>query len=438
MDFVILLVLMLVSGLFAMAEISIVSSRKVRLEQMAADGHRGASSALYLASHPMVFLSTIQIGITVIGILAGVFGEKRLAAHVGQWLEPLVEAAPTRELIASALIVVAVTYLTLVLGELAPKRIGLHHAERIAAALAPPMNLLARVASPLVKLLTASTDLVVRAVGIRGGKTEEVTEEEVRILIEQATRAGVFTTAEEELLKSAFRLADRDVQMLMTPRTEVDWIDLESPPEEQLRRVAGSRHSRFPVGRGSLDNIEGVLVAKDILHESIEGQEWDAAALMQKPLLVPEGTSALRFLELLKAERGGLAMVIDEYGGVAGLVSLADVLEALVGELPGIDEPDEGMAVQRADGSWLIDGLMPIDQFKELFDLAALPDEAQYVTAAGFVMHELGRLPRAADRVEFESYEIEVVDMDGKRVDKVLVQPVLEPQGGEPGDSQPT
>jgi putative hemolysin len=422
-EIVILILLIAANGVFAMSEMAIVSARKARLQQFADDGDEGARAALALAEAPNVFLSTVQIGITLIGILAGAFGgatlANRVAAAAGQvrWL------APYANEIGIGVVVLLITYLSLVMGELAPKRLALNKAETIAARVARPMYALSRLTAPIVHVLSASTDLLLRAVGARPSSEPPVTEEEIKIMIAQGAEVGVFEKAEKELVTGVFRLAERRVSTLMTPRPEIVWFDIDEPPQEIWRQMAASGHSAFPIYEGVMDNVLGIVNAKDLWARTVAGQPIDLRQMLVPPLFVPESTPALRVLELLRETRRHLALVIDEFGSIQGLVTLFDILEAIVGEIPSAAPWDEPEVVQREDGSWLLDGALPVDEMRELFDLDRLPDQERgaYETLGGFVMMMLGRIPTAGDHFEWEGLRFEVVDMDRLRVDKVLV-----------------
>jgi putative hemolysin len=395
------------------------------LQQWAEEGNARARIALELANTPNQFLSTIQIGITLVGILAGAFGGATIANKLTALLSTIPWLAPYSHLLGLVVVVLVITYLSLVIGELVPKRLALNNPERIAMAIATPMRALSRIAHPAVYLLGHSTEVLLQAIGMRPSPEPLVTEEEIRVLIAQGTQAGMFEEAEQEMVERIFRLGDRRVSMVMTPRTEIVWLDREAPPEEIRHIITTSVHSRFLVAEGSLDNSLGVVHAKDLLAHSLGQQPVDLITPLQQPLYVPESMPALRVLELFKQSGTHIALVIDEYGGIQGLVTPSDILEAIVGDLPVAGEQLEPLAVQREDGSWLLDGMLPVDEFRDLLDLGELPGEDQgiYQTLAGFVIMQLGRIPVAADKFEWEGLNIEVVDMDGNRVDKVLVTP---------------
>jgi len=424
-ELLILLFLLIANGVFAMSEIAIVSARKARLQQWANEGNTKARAALDLANAPNQFLATIQIGITLVGILAGAFGSATLAKELAVVLNDLPLLAPYSQAISFGVVVISITYLSLIVGELVPKRLALNSPERIASAIASPMRGLSHLAYPAVRLLSISTDAVLRLLGIQPTAEPPVTEEEIRVLIDQGTRAGMFEAAEQAMVGRVFRLGDRRVSAVMTPRTEIVWLDRNASPEEIRRTIAESVHSRFVVAQGSLDNVLGVVHAKDLLARSLGTQAIDLFVSLQQPLFVPESMQALALLELFKQSGTHIALVMDEYGGIQGLVTPSDILEAIVGDLPLPGEQAEPQVVQREDGSWLLDGMVSVDEFKELLHLSDLPGEDQglYKTLAGFVMMQLGRIPQAAHSFEWEGLRFEVMDMDGNRVDKVLVMP---------------
>ena len=434
-EFVFVLLLILVNGLFAMAEMAVVSARKARLQQRTNQGDARARAALELANAPNQFLSAVQIGITLVGILAGAFGGATLARELAARLSPIPLLAPYSEAISLGIVVLGIAYLSLVLGELAPKRLALNNPERIAAAVAIPMRILSRFASPVVRFLSASTDVVLRISGVRPSTEPPITEEEIKILIDQGTRAGVFETMEPDLVARVFRLGNRQVSALMTPRMEIAWLDLEDSPEAIHQAIVGSVHSLFPVGQASLDNLMGVVRAKEVLARCLAGQPLDLKASLQEPLFVPEKMPALKVLERFKQSSQRMALVIDEFGGIQGLVTHTDILEALVGDMLVVAEQAVPQAVKRQDGSWLVDGMLLVDEFKEILRLEELPGEERvgYQTVGGFVLSQKGCIPSAGQFFEWRGLRFEVIDMDGLRVDKVLVTPV---QSG--GSNRPT
>jgi putative hemolysin len=431
MEVVVLLLLIVVNGVFAMSEIAVVSARKARLQQWAAEGSAQARSALELANSPNRFLSTVQVGITLIGVLAGAFGEATLAADLAAGLRRLPGLAAYSDVLALAVVVLGITYLSLVIGELVPKRLALQNPERIAAAVAVPMRTLSVIAFPLVRVLSVSTDAVLRLLGARPSQDPPVTEEELKLLIRQGTRAGVFEEAEQDMLTGVLQLGDRRVGALMTPRMEIVWLDVEDPPDAIREKIVRSGYSRYPVCQGSLDEVLGVVQVKDILVRYLAGEPIDLRSILVWPPFVPESAPAAAPLELFKESGLHMALVINEYGSLEGLVTLQDLLEEIVGEV----EMEEPQIVRRQDGSWSLDGMLPIDEFKELFEIRELPGEpkGQYQTLGGFVMAYLGRIPDTGDVFHWGGMDFEVVDMDGRRVDRVVVRPAEQPAGPDEG-----
>jgi len=428
LDLIVILLLPIANAFFVMSEMAVVSARKVRLQQMANQGDIRAQAALELANAPNRFLAIVQVGITLIIIVSGAFGERvistRLAPVVALLPFPLL--TPYSEAIASAIAVFFVTYLTLVIGELVPKRLALNNPERIAAAIAMPMQTFATIASPVVYLLSASTDLLVWLSGIKPSTAPEVTEEEIKVLLEQGTEAGTFEAAEQDMVEQVFRLGDRSVNALMTPRPDIIWLDLEDSAEENRQKMVDSAHSRFPVCQGDLDKVLGVIHVTDLLDRSLFGQPFDLTVSLRQAVYVPESTRGLKVLELFKQTGTHIMLVVDEYGITQGLVTLKDILEEIVGDVSSKDKPEDPQAVQREDGSWLLDGMLPIDKFFEIFELEELPSEHQdsYQTLGGLVINHLGRLPVMAEHFEWEGLRFEVMNMDNNRVDKVLVSPM--------------
>lgn len=429
MEIIVLLFLILLNGLLAMAEAAFIASRKARLAAASERGDRGARIALQLAENPTKFLSTGQVGITMIGILSGAIGERSLVRDLSAWLATFGPIAPYAQIIALLVVVVLLTYISLVLGELAPKRLAMHSPERIASFLAAPMNAIARAASPLVRLLSVSTDGLLRLFGVSPISTDQVTEEEVRAMVEQGAEAGVFEETEQRIVERVFRLSDRVVGELMVPRTEIDWLPADASPDRIRVAVATSPHSHFPVCRDGLDDLIGVVHVKDLVKNGLLTERVELSELIQPPLYIPESLAALKALETFREARTHLAFVTDEYGGLVGLITLNDLVESIVGEVTSVSEGEEPMTVQRADGSWLLDGLLPVDHLRELMEVKKLPkeDEAEYATVGGLVMAYLGRIPRAGDRFEWDRFTFEVMDMGRQRVDKVLLSMRPEP-----------
>lgn len=423
-EIVLILVLIVANGIFSGSEIAVVSARKIRLEQLAEQGNGQARAALRLANAPNDFLSAVQIGITLIGILSGAVGGATLARR----LEPVIASIPLlkawSEGLSVAVVVGVITYLSLVIGELLPKRIALNNPEAVACAVARPMRWLARWTAPLVQLLGASTDLLLNLLGIRSSSEPDLTEEEIKALVRQGAESGVLDEAEHDMVQRVFRLGDRSIRALMTPRTEICWLDLNTTREQQLKLVTDSNHSRLPVAHGNLDDCIGILRGRNLLASALEGDAVDLKALLQPPLYITESARALNVIEQFRQTGVHIALVTDEYGGIEGLVTLTDLMEAIVGDLPSAEDLDEPQIIRREDGSWLLDGALDISEFKDLLQRTSLPDEASgsFHTLGGFVLHVLGRVPRAGDHFNWDDLRFEVMDMDGKRIDKVLVE----------------
>jgi len=422
-EILLIFLLLVLNGVFAMSEIAVISSRKVRLQQKAEEGDARAKAALELANSPNRFLSTIQIGITLIGILAGALGGATLADKLGAWLKGFDALKQYGDGIALAIVVILTTYFSLVIGELLPKRLGLLNPEQVAMAAAKPMRFLSKITAPLVKILSASTDFGLRLLGASPSKEPPITEEEIKVLMEQGTLVGVFEEAEQDMIEGVFRLNDRPIDSIMTPRTEIEWLDLNETKEEILLEIKQSRHNSFPVAQENLDNVVGMLSAKDFLEKMLAGETFNITDLLQPPLFIPDSMSSLRALERIKDAGVHEALVLDEYGGLLGMVTLYDILKAIVGEIPGPGTETEPKAVRREDGSWLLDGLLSIDEVKEVLEVNELPDENRigYQTLGGFMMSQMGRIPDVGQHFEWKGMRFEVIDMDGRRIDKVLV-----------------
>jgi putative hemolysin len=420
-----ILLLTLANGIFSGSEIAVVSARKVRLEQLADRGNRRARIALRLANAPNDFLSTVQIGITLIGILSGAVGGATLTQRIKPFFDRIPSVQPYSEGVSVAIVVTLITYLSLVLGELVPKRIALNDPEQIACTVAPPMRFLSRLTAPLVHLLGKSTDALLRLIGIRASAEPELTEDEIKVLIRQGAESGVLEEAEHEIVQRVFRLGDRPIKSIMTPRTEIVWLDIESALDENLQEVMESNHSRFPVGRETLDNCLGIVRGRHLLSARLSSAVVNLEGFLQPPLYVAKSARALNVLEQFKQTGMHIALVTDEYGGIEGLVTLNDLMEAIVGDLPSAEDQEDPLIIQRDDGSWLVDGSLDINELKDLLEKESLPDEStdSFQTLGGFVMHYLGHIPRSSDHFEWSGLRFEVMDMDGTRVDKVLVIP---------------
>jgi magnesium and cobalt exporter, CNNM family len=422
-EIVIILVLILANGVFAMAETAFVSSRKSRLQQRANAGDSRARAALELANAPNQFLSTVQLGITLIGILAGAFGGATIADALAVYLRTLPWLAPYSQTVAFALVVACITYLSLVIGELVPKRLALNNPERIAASLVGPMRVLSALAAPFVHMLSLSTDAVLRLLRLRPPAEPPITEEEINVLIEEGRQAGTFEAAEQHMVEHIFHLADRRVSSVMTHRPDIVWVDPDDPVVEMRETIRQSGYSRFPVCRGTLDNVLGVVHVSDLLLQVLDGQQLDVRAAAQEPLYVVESTNSLKVLELFKQTGTQAALVVQEYGEIQGFVTLTDILEVIVGEFASEDEVERLETVQREDGSWLLDGMVPLEEMKAILHLRTFPEEdrGDFETVSGLVMYQLGRIPSAGDHFEWGRYRFEVTEMDGRRVGQVLV-----------------
>lgn len=425
-DIGIIVILLLMNGFFAMSELAIVSARRVRLRQiMEEDRSKGAKLALDMAEDPSHFLSIVQIGVTLNSILTGAYSGATLSKPLGTKLNEIVWIAPHGEIVAFFIIVGFVSYLSLVIGELVPKRIGLSYAEAIAVRVSRIMYFLAQIAAPLVWLLKVSTDLMLRALRLHNPQTISVTEDEVKELIAEGTQKGVFKLAEKEMIEGVMRLSDWTVRTIMTPRIDVVWLGIEDDIEQSLRDISECGYSRFPVARGDMEEVIGVVHAKDLLNAMLYGHDLDLATLMRPPLLVPDSTSVLRLLDMFKQSSQHIAVIIDEYGSIEGIVTVTDILEAIIGALPETGQLTDEKPVQREDGSWLIDGMIPIEEVETLIGMKNMRDSGEYHTLAGFMIDKLGRIPVSGDHFHWGDARFEVVDMDNRRIDKVMVHPPI-------------
>jgi putative hemolysin len=419
------LVLTLFNGVLAMSELAVVSSRRTRLQAMHRAGSQGAAAALALQEDPQRFLPTVQVGITLVGILAGVFGGATLANTLGGALAGVPGIGALANEIAFVVVVIGITYVNLILGELVPKQLALREPEAVAAFVARPLQALARVTGPFVWLLSKSSGLILRLFGTHNPADKGVTEEEVKAVVAESVEAGALDREERHMIERVLRLADRPVRALMTPRTEVAWLDRNAPSEEVSAALRAETVTRFVVADGRVDNVLGVVVAKDLLDQVLEGPHGKAclnlSRALRQPLALPDNLSALDALERLRADALGLALVLDEYGTFEGVVTASDLLEAIVGELGPGPESGKPAAVKRYDGSLLLDGMMALDELRQRLDLAGLPPRAStYHTVAGLMLALLERIPREGDRIAWGGWRFEILDMDGRRVDKVL------------------
>jgi putative hemolysin len=418
----IIIFFILINGLLALSELAIVSSRKARLEQWANEGNSNAAIALELANSPNSFLSTIQIGITFIGILAGAFGGATVAELLTGYIEMIPSLAGYSEAIGVTIVVICITYFSLVIGELVPKRLALNNPERLACLVAPLIRSLSRLAHPLVILLSGSTNMLLRVSRIKPSSDPVVTEEEIKLLIDKGTQDGTFQEFEQDTIERVFRLADRKVSVLMTPRAEIIWLDADDGEEEAKLTIAKNSYSFFPVAKDTIDNIQGVIKGKDLLSHSMEGKPFDLKSIYRRPLFVTERTPAVKVLELFKTSGMHIAFVVDEYGAIQGLVTFGDILRSVFEDVE--DNPEEEREIiEREDGSWIISGSLPLDEFMDYMEIVE-PDEKERTgmnTVGGFVMSKIGAIPSEGQLFEWKDLRFEVIDMDGRRVDKILV-----------------
>jgi putative hemolysin len=425
-EIAIVVTLILLNGIFAMSEFALVSSKKSRLRQLAEGGDAGADAALILSNELTPFLSTIQIGITLIGILAGAYGGATIAQGLAGYLSEFSALAPYSDALGIIIVVVIITYLTLVFGELVPKRVALSKAEVIATKVSRPMMFLSSIARPFVIVLSVSTEAVLRSLRIHQTNEPPVTEEEIKSMLEEGTEAGVFEMAELSMIEGVLEIGDLRVESLMTHHTDIIALDLNDSIDENLQKMVRSGRSYFPAYDKDLDNILGIVSVKQVLAEIVESGTFDIRANLATPLFVPEALPVLKLLELFKELGVHIALITDEYGSVEGLITLHDILEAIVGDVRSLGEPAETPVVLREDGSWLIDGDTPIEKIKDVLSIDSFPQEEQeyYRTIAGFIMFILQRIPKTGDYIEFKGMRYEVVDMDGNKVDKMLVMRV--------------
>jgi putative hemolysin len=425
LEVVLIVLLVVANGVFAMAEIAMVSARKARLRARSEAGESGAAVALELVERPDDFLSTVQIGITLVGILAGVFGGATIAEELGAYFDTFAWIAPRGEQLSLVLVVLVITYLSLVIGELVPKRIALTNPERIASAMAGFMRGLSRAARPAVRFLTASTSAIVKLLPIRESNEPVVTEEELTTMLELGRKTGEFHPAEEEMIKGVFALAGRTASAIMTPRHEVVWLDLSRPGEELQSQIVESGFTRFPAAEGSLDRYMGIIDVTSLIRACFEGRVIDLRAAVREAAVFPESTSALEILHEFQDRKREFGIVVDEYGGFEGIVTISDLAMRVL----GLQERD-GL-VMREDGSWLVDAMMNFDDFAGRVGLRVRG--AEYDTVAGFILAHINRLPRVADHFETAGFRFEIVDMDARRVDKVLVARTTEPDAESSG-----
>ncbi len=430
LNLAIVFLLILLNGVFAMAEIALVSARPARLQPLAEAGGAGADAALELKADPSRLLATVQMGVTIIAVLSGTFGQATLGAALQGYLADRLPAAaaPYTHAISIAAVVIGISYFSLIFGELAPKRVALTSPERIATALARPMRAMARIGAPVEWLLSASTDLILRLLPERG-EPVPVTDEEIAFMLREGVAAGHIPKGETAIVEGALRLGDRRVSAVMTPRVQIEFLDLDDPENELRNQIRHSLFSRFPVVQGPSHQLAGIVQVKDLYDAALSGQKFDLRAVLRPPLFLPNTVTVLRALEMFKTSGEPMALVVDEYGDLEGLTTLTDILEALVGELSGGDGEDPRV-VKREDGTWLIDGMLGLDDLKQVLEITHLPGEdADFHTLGGYLMGRLNRVPMVADRVIAGPFRFEIVKMDGRRVDRVLVWPIKARRG---------
>jgi putative hemolysin len=423
MDVALLVFLVLLNALFAMSEMALTAARKARLTVMVEAGERGAEAAMRLHETPTKWLSTVVVGITSISVLNGIVGDAAFSEPLAVWIrQTFTMHDRISHVVATAMVVLLITFVTLLFGELVPKRVGQMYPETVARLVAVPMEWVSAAARPFVWFLTTCTEATLRLLGIRNLPNRSVTEEEIAASLEEGLDAGVIEAQEHQMVRNVFRLDERQVGSMMIPRAEITWLDQMAPMSDLIDRMTEQGHSRYPVCRNGLDDVVGVIEAHRLLEPLARGRTVVLADLMEPPVFVPETLSGMELLDHFRASGAELVFVVDEYGAVQGVITVRDVLEAITGEF-GTPSDDDAWAVQREDGSWLLDGLIPVPELKDRLEIRELPEEGRgrYNTMAGLVMLLLGRLPRTGDVVEWDGWRIEVVDLDGKRVDKVLV-----------------
>lgn len=420
---IIIIILIILNGILSMSELAVVSSRKGKLQKMINEGKKHAQTVIDLNENPNQFLSTIQIGITLIGVLTGAFGGATLSTPLANVISPYV---PYAESISVLIVVIVTTYLSLVIGELVPKRIALNSPERVAVKVAKSMKILSKICKPFVIILSKSTNAVLTILRINHKEDTSITEEEIELMIEESRVEGNIEKEEEDIIKRVFKLDEQKVDMIMTPRSEIIWIDLDDSPKENKKKIIESKRSIFPIAKGELDDFMGVVQSKDILAVLFENKEMNLEKIVKNPIVVPENLESLELLKQYKENKEyvHMALIVDEFGSVSGLITLNDLLEGIVGDIPGIDETDDPIATQRADGTWLIDGRYQIDRFKELFDYSEeFPDEKEdnFTTIAGFILSFCGKIPEEGEEFIWDRFSFEIVDMDGNKIDKLLI-----------------
>lgn len=424
LEILIVNVLIVINGIFSMSEMAIVSARKTRLQQRAEEGDHGAQAALELANAPNRFLSTVQVGITLVGIIAGAFGGAGIAGALKGVLANVPLLAPYKDLLGFGIVIAIITFLSLVIGELVPKRLALINPEKIACLIARPMRFLSRLGAPAVWLLDFSSELVMKVLRIKAGSEPAVTQEEIQILIDQGRAAGVVDKTEQDIMRNVFSLGGQMVSAVMSARSEIVFLDCTVSAEENWSRIIKAGYSHYPVCEGRVDQVLGMLAVKHLWAATVEKKPLDMKSMLKEPIYVPESMNTLKLLEQFKQTRQHVALVINEYGSIHGLVTLIDVMEAVVGELPQDQALEAQSIVKREDGTWLLDGLVPIEKFKDVFKIKQLPNEqaSTYQTLAGFVMTQMGRIPKVSEHFDSCGYRFEVVDMDCNRIDKIMIK----------------
>jgi putative hemolysin len=425
LEIFLIFILLVINGLFSMSEIAVVSARRVRLQNRAAEGDLGSKTAIELADQPDKFLATVQIGITLVGVLSGAFGGAALAARLVPYVEQISFLAPYAETFSFAFVVLIITYFSLVIGELVPKSIALSAPEKVASIFSRPMRLISKVTSPVVWLLSASTNLILKILRLGESNDAAVTEDEIRAMIAQGTQVGVFEESEQDLLESIIKLDDKRISGLMTTRLEIAWVDINDSIEEITRELNEHNYSRLIVCDGDLDNVRGYVKAKDLLNLVLSGQELNLEAVLKQTVFAPTTNTALELLETFKTSHTHLAIIVDEFGATQGLITVNDILEEIVGDF-SFGGTVEQEAFKRDDGSWLLDGRLTSVDFTGILGLKELPveEKSMYQTLAGFMIKRLEKLPQIGDKFEWDGYIFEVIDMDGKRIDEVLATPI--------------
>lgn len=428
-EVIVIVMLLVLNGVFSMSELAVMTAKRSRLEFRAEEeGDAGARAALELAAHPTAFLSTVQVGITLVGVLAGAFGGAGISEVLAAQFATISWLAPYATTLAFALVVAVITYLSLIFGELVPKNIALSNPERVASLVSRPMRAIARVGGPLVRMLTSSTNIVLRVFGLGTVSEPGVTEQDIRAMVEQATESGAVQKVEHEIVENTFRLGDRAVDSIMTPRPDIRWVDLSDDAPVVREQVAESLRERFLVCEQTLDTLIGVVQAEDLVAAAVQGQDVATAPVLRQvaraPLYVPATMPVYQLLSTLRSAQQHVAVVLDEYGGVAGLVDMEDVLEGLVGDVPLADDGEPAAWLRRADGSWEVEGSVALDEVELRLDLEVEERErAEVLTIGGFVMARLGRVPRPGDEFHWSGRTVRVLLMNGRRVERVLIDP---------------